>query len=115
MYTRAAFDQQRSALKQLSNREGRVLALVSIGGGVGQLVLIRLLERGVPRPTAVAIEGAIFLAYLALIGWLLWRRSRRLRLFRLTCPHCGAVLEGMSARVAAATGRCDGCGGQVVE
>ncbi len=40
---------------------------------------------------AVAVEGAVFLAYITVVVW------------------------RMSERVAAATGKCDSCGGQVIE
>jgi predicted amidophosphoribosyltransferase len=77
--------------------------------------MIRLLESRLERSRAVAIEGVIFLAYMALVGALMWRMLRRLRTTLLSCPHCGAKLRGMSENVAAATGRCDSCGGQVIE
>jgi hypothetical protein len=39
----------------------------------------------------------------------------RARALRPICLVCGMLLQGLSERVAAATGRCDSCGGQVVE
>jgi hypothetical protein len=115
MYTREAFDQQRALATRVEHRDTRLLAVVSIGLGVGQLLFIRWIEMRLPRKPAVTLEGAVFLAYAALVCWLLWRRQRHLRAVRLRCPQCGRPLEGLSERVAAATGRCDACGGQVLE
>ena len=92
-----------------------MLAVVSVGLGVAQLVFIRWIETQLEHKPAVAIIGAVFLAYVALVCWLSWRMQRRLRAARLTCPQCGVHLQGLSERVAAATGRCDSCGGQVLE
>jgi predicted RNA-binding Zn-ribbon protein involved in translation (DUF1610 family) len=55
------------------------------------------------------------LAYVVLVGVLLWRMERRLRSVRPVCPHCGIALKGMSERVASATGKCDSCGGWILK
>ncbi|HYN07463.1 MAG TPA: hypothetical protein VES67_08750 [Vicinamibacterales bacterium] len=102
-------------LKQVSRREGGLLAGVSVGLGVAQLVFLRWAEERLDDATATAIAGVAFLAYLALVAGLLWRYQRKLNAVRPRCPNCGSRLEGLSARVAAATGRCDSCGGQVLE
>ena len=115
MYTREAFERQRATGKRRERHAGRLLAIVSVGLGVVQLIFIRWIEKKLAHGPAVALEGALFLAYAALIGWLLWQMRRTLHAARLECPQCGALLQGMSERVAAATGRCDSCGGQVVE
>lgn len=115
LYTRDTFDRRRAAIKQLEGRETRTLAFVAVPLGFAQLVFIRWAEGALGRATAVPIEGAIFIAYMLLVGALIWRMVRRLRAVRLSCPQCGRVLEGMSERVAAATGKCDTCGGQVIQ
>jgi hypothetical protein len=115
MYTREEFDRRRAEQKRLEGREMRLLGFVTVPLGIGQLVMIRLLESRLERSRAVAIEGAVFLAYMALFGFLFWRLLRRFRFSLLSCPQCGAKLRGMSESVAAATGRCDSCGGQVIE
>lgn len=115
MYTRQAFDRLRAEGRSVQRHDGRVVAAVSVGLGVAQIFLIRWLEAQVPRTRALTIEGAAFLVYLAVVAWLIWRMQRRLRATRITCPQCGVRLEGMSERVAAATGHCDSCGGQVLD
>jgi hypothetical protein len=115
MYTRESFERQRAAMKKLENREGLLLAAVSVGLGVGQLILIRWAERHLEHGLEIRIEGGVFLAYLALVGWMIWRMQRRLRAARPACPQCKVPLQGMSERIAAATGKCDSCGGQVIE
>jgi len=114
LYTREEFERRRAAAKGVERREGRILAAVSVGLGLGQLVFIRWADAHFEHGPRVALEGGVFLAYVALVVWLLWRMQRRVRAARPRCPQCGARLEGMSERVAAATGRCDSCGGQVL-
>jgi len=114
VFTREAFQEQRQAAKVVERRESRVLVVVSVGLGVAQLALIAWADRHLARGPRLTVEGGVFLAYIALVAWLLWRLVARVRAARPICPQCGARLEGMSERVAAATGRCDGCGGQVI-
>jgi hypothetical protein len=113
--TRADFDRRRAALKLLARREGRVLAIFSVGLGLAQLLFLRWAEREMVREAAVAMAGSLFLAYIMGVGALLWRIQRRIRGARLTCPHCRAPLGDLSERVASATGRCDSCGGQILD
>jgi hypothetical protein len=115
VYTREAFERQRAAAKQVERRESRILAGAAVGLGLAQLVLIRWADAHLVRRPRLALEGGVFLAYMALVGWLFWRMFVRVRAARPVCPRCGAALEGMSERVAAATGHCDSCGAQVVE
>jgi hypothetical protein len=115
MYTRAAFEDQRQARQRLLALDSRVLAIASVGLGVAQLLVIRWADHHLPRPAALPLEGGLFLAYMALVGWLLWRMQLHQRAARLTCPACGVRLTDISERIAAATGRCDGCGAQLIE
>jgi uncharacterized membrane protein len=113
--TREAFDRQRAALKLIARREGRVLAVFSVGLGLAQLLFLRWAEQEMARDAVNAMGGSLFLAYIVGVGALLWRMQRRVRAARLSCPHCRAALNDMSERVASATGRCDMCGGQILE
>ena len=115
MYSRAAFERQVQAVKDVAGREGRILAIVSVGLGVAQLVFVRWADVHLEKNTGTPIAGIVFLVYMALVGWLLWRMQRRTKAVRPKCPQCGRAFEGLSERVAAATGRCDACGGQVIE
>ena len=109
------FEQQRATRARIERHEGLRLAIVSVGLGLGQLAGMRLLDARLDRDRAIAIEGVIFLGYIALVGWLLWRMQRRIRAARVTCPACRVALHGISERVAAATGNCDACGGRILE
>ena len=115
MYTRAAFDAQRDRAKQIAGRDGRVLAAVSVSLGVAQLVFLRWADPRFPKSTVTTIAGTVFLVYMALVVWLIWRMDRRVSAAQPRCPQCGKRLKGLSERVAAATGRCDTCGGQIIE
>ena len=76
-YARQEFDALREARRRIERRESGLLALVSVLLGLGQLALIGWLDSHVERGRAVAIEGTLFLLYMALVGWLLWRMLRR--------------------------------------
>lgn len=115
MYSREAFARQRLVERQVERRAGTVLAVVSVGLGVAQLVFLRWADVHLERDLKIGIALPAFLAYIAVVGWLLWRFERRRREVRPKCPRCGAVLENLSQRIATATGRCDACGGQVLE
>jgi len=96
-------------------RDERLLAIASVGLGLGQIALIRALDATLPHPTAVRVEGTVFAAYLILVLWLLWRLQIGQRAFAMPCPSCDKRLVGLSVRMVLATGRCDRCGGQVLE
>ena len=104
----------RALARRVERREGWLLAGVSVSLGLGQLAAIAWMDRHLPRSTRIGIEGAVFLAYTAIVLWLLWRMQRRIRATRTTCPQCHVALSEMSERVAVATGRCDTCGGRVL-
>jgi predicted RNA-binding Zn-ribbon protein involved in translation (DUF1610 family) len=114
LYTRDAFARQRAVVKQVQRREERLLAIVSVVLGLAQLAFVSWAEVTLDRGLFTALASAVFLAYLALIGVLVWRLERRVRAARLVCPQCGVQLKATSERVAAATGRCDTCGGQII-
>ena len=113
--TREDFDRRPAAVKLAARREGRVLAIFSVGLGLAQLLFLRWAEREMAHEAVIATGGSLFLAYIVGVGALLWRLQRRIRSARLICPHCRAVLGDLSERVASATGRCDMCGGQILE
>jgi hypothetical protein len=115
MYTRQEFERRRTLVKLVGKREGRALAAVSVGLGLAQLIFIRWADTHLGRRSQISIEGAAFLIYMALIGWLFWRYQRKIRAVRPVCPQCGVQLKDMSERLAMTSGRCDSCGGQVVE
>jgi predicted RNA-binding Zn-ribbon protein involved in translation (DUF1610 family) len=115
LLTREAFERQRAAVKVVARQDGRVLAFLSVGLGVAQLILLRWAEAHVARGPRIAIAGSAFLVYIMLIGFLWRRMKRRLRSVRPVCPQCGVALQGMSERVASATGKCDSCGGWILE
>jgi hypothetical protein len=113
--TREVFQRLRTVAASVSRRDSRILATFSVVGGVVQLVFFRWaeprLEPGLVR--AIGLPG--FLTYLALVGLLLWRLEAHKRSLGPRCPQCGTRLTGLSERVAAATGKCDNCGGVVFD
>ena len=113
-YSREAFDAVRAAATARERTDGRWLMAASVGLGVAQLALVRWADGALAHRRAVTVEGVVFLLYMALVGWLFWRFQSRKRAAFPRCPGCGAVLEGLSLRIAVASGRCDSCGAQVV-
>jgi hypothetical protein len=78
------------------------------------LVFIRWADTNLDKNTQLVFEIPLFLAYIALVGWRVGRISKRRGLMQPRCPACGATLQETSQRIAAATGKCDTCGGQVI-
>jgi len=115
MVTRASFERQREAVRRVERREGLLLVVVSVGLGLAQLAFLKCADAHLEHRREIAIAGPACLAYLALVGALLWRLERGRRKVRPRCPQCGRRLEGLSERVASATGRCDSCGDRVIE
>ncbi len=114
MYTRTEFDNRRRGAKAVAGRDARLLAIIAVGGGVGQLLMIRWVDRSLSPDVRLWIEGGVFVVYLVVVSWILVRLLRTQRAVAVTCPACGAQLERLSLSVAAATGRCDQCGGRVI-
>jgi hypothetical protein len=115
MYPREEFRRQLDSAKAREAADRRWLAAFSVGLGLGQLVFLRVAERTWPHRQAIAIAGVVFLLYLAGVIWLLFRLQLRKRAYAPRCPACGAILEGVSARIAVASSHCDSCGAQVLE
>ena len=114
MFSRDAFDSLRRKAQERERTEGLWLGAVSVGLGLGQLLFMRWAERTLAHRTALALEGGVFIAYLALVVWLLWRRQAHQQELAIRCPGCGAQLDPLALRIAAATGRCDRCGARVL-
>jgi MFS family permease len=114
MLTRQEFDRQRAVAKAIERRETGLLAIVAVALGIGQLLFLRWGDRHLERRLTTTIAGVVFLVYFALVIGLLWRYLRHRAAARPRCPSCGVAMGDASVRVAAATGRCDSCGGQVI-
>jgi len=114
-FTRAAFEAQRAEARKAERQGSRLLAVVSVLLGVAQLLFLRWADLHLERSPKLILAGVAFLAYAFLVSWLLGRMVCRRGAARPRCPQCGIRLGDESARIAAATGRCDACGGQVIE
>lgn len=114
VYTRDSFNRQRARAKAVSDAAGRVLAIVAVGLGVGQLVLFRLVDSRITPAKKIPFELSLFLAYIALVGYLLWRMNRVMKAEAIRCPQCRKELKAGADDVAGATGKCTFCGGQVI-
>ena len=114
MYSREEFERLRSVSKAVEQIDLRWLSAVAVGGGLGQLVLIQWADRALPHARAIAIEGTVFLVYMAAVILLIWLVQRHKRASAPKCPHCGVVIDGLSMRIAIASDRCDHCGARIV-
>ena len=115
LLTQDEFDQQQIAARRVERRDGRVLAFFSVAGGVIQVIFLRWADVHLARGPRLGIAVPAFLVYIVVVGVLLARMERRLRSVRPRCPQCGVTLKGVSGRIAAATGNCDGCGGRILK
>lgn len=113
--SRAAFQSAQERAQMVEQTSGTPMALVAVVLGFGQLYLLRWAKDHVPREHAIGFASIVFLLYLALVGALLARMLRARTAAAPSCPQCGVAMRDMSQRVALATGKCDRCGGQVIE
>lgn len=113
--TREAFERSRATAARIARRDARTLAAFSVAIGVIQLIFLRWADVHLERGTKLAIALPVFVIYMAIVGVLLWRMQERRRSLCPICPQCGIRLMGLPERVAAATGRCDSCGGRVLD
>jgi ribosomal protein L37AE/L43A len=111
--TRDEFDRKRAIAAGAEKWQMRVLAFVAVGLGLAQLLLIKLIDSRVAETKRVAVEGSLFLAYIALVGFLIWRMTSAVKAARPRCPKCNATIGGMSERLAVTTGKCDKCGAEL--
>jgi hypothetical protein len=114
-YTRTEFDAARLRAKGAAERLARQLAIVAVLGGVFQLVFIRWADRSLDAGLRLWLEGGVFVLYIVVIVILLRRLLVSQRDGAIRCPACGARLERSSLAVASATGRCEKCGGAVIQ
>ena len=101
-------------MKRNETRASLPLLIISVGGGVAQLIFLRWADANLARTPRAQIAGTAFLVYMALVAYLLVRFIRVRSRARPVCPQCGVALDDSSVRIAAATGRCDTCGGVVI-
>lgn len=111
--TRAEFDRQRAEAAGAEKWQSRVLAAIVVPLGFAQLFFIKWLDTHAATTKRLKIEGSLFLAYMALVIFLIWRMTSAVKAARPKCPKCKAALRGMSERMAVTTGKCDRCGAEL--
>jgi hypothetical protein len=114
MYTRETFNRQRARSKSVSRATSQAMAIVAMGGGLAQLVLIRLLSGHLAPGKEKPFELAVFIVYIITVGFLVWRVDRAVTAEYIRCPQCTKILKAGAEDTAAATGKCIYCGGQVI-
>jgi hypothetical protein len=114
LLTRKALEEQRAAVRLVARQDGRALALFSVGLGVAQLLFLRWADRNLAHGLRLQIAGSAFVLYMVVVGVLVWRMERRIRLARPVCPQCGMALKDLAEHLASLTGKCDSCGGWVL-
>lgn len=111
--TREEFDRKRAVAAGAEKWQMKVLAIVSVTLGIAQLLFIKWLDAHVVDQKRLQIEGSLFLAYMGLVIFLIWRMTSAVNGARPKCPKCKATLKGMSERMAVTTGKCDQCGAEL--
>ena len=114
MYTRESFERQRAQAAAIGRALGRFTAVVAVGLGVGQLLFIRAVESRLARNKALPFEVALFVAYIVVVGFLVWQMDRQVTRARPRCPQCKLSFKGVPDGVVLATGKCSNCGAQVI-
>lgn len=115
MPSRDDFRCQQQNVRRIARQEGLVLAVVSVGFGIAQLVFLWWAESNLERAPRIAIALPTFLVYIGLVMVLVLRMKRRILAATPTCPACATPLTNMAEQVASATGKCSNCGGTVFE
>jgi hypothetical protein len=115
MYTREALARRIAAGTVVYKYRSRILAVFSVVGGLGQLVLHRIIERDFARPSSLRIELALFIIYIVIVVAMIVWMNKGVKAATPRCESCGTQLRDMSGRMALTTGRCDQCGAQVIE
>lgn len=113
-YTRDAFERQRVLAKVIARKLGRLTAIVAVTLGVGQLLFIRAVENRLAKEKALPFELALFLAYVVIVGFLVWQLDRQVTAARPRCPQCRVSLKGEADGLAMTTGKCAHCGALVI-
>ena len=111
--TREEFDRKRAEAAGAEKWQSRILAAIVVPLGFLQLFFIKWLDSHVADRKRLQIEGSLFLAYMALVLFLIWRMTSAVKKARPKCPTCKASLGGMSERMAVTTGKCDQCGAEL--
>lgn len=114
MYTRDEFNARRHKAKGIEKALGTLTAAVAVVLGLGQLAFITLFGDRMLREKVLPLEIALFLAYITVVGFLVWRMDREVTKARVQCPQCRKSLKDPQADVAGATGKCPHCGAQVI-
>jgi hypothetical protein len=110
-YTTAQFERRRAQAAAIGRTLGRFTAIVAVALGVGQLLFIRAVEGRLAKAKALPFEVALFLAYVVVVGFLVWQRDRQVANARPRCPQCKRTLNSATD---VTTGRCSACGAQVI-
>lgn len=113
--TRAAFQAAQEKSQKAEQSGGTPLALVSVVLGFGQLYLLRWVSRNFAADRVPVVGGIAFVLYIAIVAVMFVRMLRARGAAAPRCPQCGVAMLDLSQRVALATGKCDRCGGRVIE
>ena len=73
MYTRAEFTARRAKAVAIRKSLGGLTATVAVVLGLGQLAFIKLLGGRMVQAKVLPLEIALFLAYVVVVGFLVWR------------------------------------------
>lgn len=113
-YTREDFNRRRLAAKQAVRRDSVILAVVSVVLGLASLGFLQWIDTVLSATQRITVSLVTFALFLGIVGWLLVRMKRTAQQVAVLCPQCSKPLQGDAERIAAATGKCEKCGGVVI-
>ncbi|MGE5357221.1 MAG: hypothetical protein ACM3PT_13395 [Deltaproteobacteria bacterium] len=113
-YSREHFNSLRDISKKKVKKVSNMAALVSVTLGLLSLWILNSLDPAMTRSQKTWISLLVFAVFIGIVAWLLYRIRHISKKTALACPHCKKLLFGDAERIAGATGRCQYCGGIII-
>lgn len=115
MHTRASFEQHRDRALAIGHALTRLLSVLAVSLGAGQLVLIKLAADRIAAGKKPIFAVALFAAYICVLAFLWWQRGRQIAAASPRCPKCQVAIVPSASAAVIASGRCPSCSAQVIQ
>jgi hypothetical protein len=114
-YSREEFSRRRLAAKRAIRRDSVIAASTSVVLGLISLGFLNWMDTFLAGALRMALSIGTFILFAGIVGWLLVKMKRTAKRVAVRCPQCNEALQDDAERIASATGKCEYCGGIVIE